>query len=45
MGIWDETGMTGIMPSAFDVGEEVLARSAARMELRVERSELLTPDS
>lgn len=26
MGIWDETGMISIMPSAFDVGEEVLAR-------------------
>ncbi|HTR04261.1 MAG TPA: cysteine dioxygenase family protein [Thermoanaerobaculia bacterium] len=27
MGIWDASGMTSIMPSAFDVGEEVLARS------------------
>jgi len=28
MGIWDQTGMTSIMPSAFDVAEEVLARAA-----------------
>jgi predicted metal-dependent enzyme (double-stranded beta helix superfamily) len=28
MGIWDATGMTSIMPSAFDVAEEVLARPA-----------------
>ena len=27
MGIWDATGMLAIMPSAFDVGEEVLARA------------------
>ncbi len=27
MGIWDETGLISIMPSAFDVGEEVLARA------------------
>jgi hypothetical protein len=26
MGIWDETGMISIMPSAFDVDEEILAR-------------------
>ena len=29
MGIWDETGMTEVRPSAFDVGEEILARAAA----------------
>jgi hypothetical protein len=29
MGIWDRTGMIEIRPSAFDVGEEVLARAAA----------------
>jgi predicted metal-dependent enzyme (double-stranded beta helix superfamily) len=28
MGIWDQTGMTSIMPSTFDVGEEILARVA-----------------
>ena len=28
MGIWDATGMLAIMPSAFDVGEEVLAQSS-----------------
>lgn len=27
MGIWDATGMLAIMPSAFDVGEDVLARA------------------
>lgn len=27
MGIWDQTGMVSIMPSAFDVGEEVLAKA------------------
>jgi len=27
MGIWDSTGMLAIMPSAFDVGEDVLARA------------------
>ena len=27
MGIWDASGMLAIMPSAFDVGEEVLARA------------------
>jgi hypothetical protein len=27
MGIWDAKGMISIMPSAFDVGEEVLARA------------------
>ena len=27
MGIWDGSGMLAIMPSAFDVGEEVLARA------------------
>jgi cysteine dioxygenase len=26
MGIWDDSGMISIMPSAFDLGEEVLAR-------------------
>ena len=26
MGVWDDSGMISIMPSAFDVGEEVLAR-------------------
>jgi cysteine dioxygenase len=26
MGVWDESGMISIMPSAFDVGEEILAR-------------------
>jgi cysteine dioxygenase len=26
MGIWDDSGMISIMPSAFDVGEEVLAK-------------------
>jgi len=29
MGIWDASGMLAIMPSHFDVGEEVLARSVA----------------
>ncbi len=29
MGIWDAGGMISIMPSAFDVGEEVLARATA----------------
>jgi hypothetical protein len=28
MGIWDSTGMLAIMPSAFDVGEEVLAMAS-----------------
>ena len=28
MGIWDATGMLAIMPSAFDVGEEVLAQAS-----------------
>ncbi len=28
MGIWDATGMLAIMPSAFDVGEDVLARAS-----------------
>ncbi len=28
MGIWDSTGMLAIMPSAFDVGEEVLAQAS-----------------
>jgi hypothetical protein len=27
MGIWDGTGLVSVMPSAFDVGEEVLARA------------------
>jgi hypothetical protein len=27
MGIWDDTGMVSVMPSAFDVGEEVLAKA------------------
>jgi hypothetical protein len=27
MGIWDASGLISIMPSAFDVGEEVLARA------------------
>jgi hypothetical protein len=27
VGIWDGSGMLAIMPSAFDVGEEVLARA------------------
>jgi len=26
MGVWDESGMISIMPSSFDVGEEILAR-------------------
>ena len=26
MGVWDESGMISVMPSAFDVGEEILAR-------------------
>jgi hypothetical protein len=29
MGIWDKTGMIEIRQSAFDVGEEVLARATA----------------
>jgi cysteine dioxygenase len=29
MGIWDEQGMREIRPSAFDVGEEILARGIA----------------
>ncbi len=29
MGIWDERGMIEIRPSAFDVGDEILARAAA----------------
>jgi hypothetical protein len=29
MGIWDASGMLAIMPSQFDVDEEVLARSVA----------------
>ncbi|HEY1434971.1 MAG TPA: cysteine dioxygenase family protein [Thermoanaerobaculia bacterium] len=29
MGIWDASGMLAIMPSAFDVGEEVLAHADA----------------
>ncbi len=29
MGIWDASGMTSIMPSEFDVGEEVLASAVA----------------
>jgi hypothetical protein len=28
MGIWDATGMLAIMPSAFDVGDDVLAQAA-----------------
>ena len=36
MGIWDETGMTEIRPSCFDVGEEILARV---------ESEVLSPKS
>jgi hypothetical protein len=28
MGIWDATGLVSIMPSAFDVGDDVLARAA-----------------
>ena len=28
MGVWDTTGMLAIMPSAFDVGEEVLAQAS-----------------
>ncbi len=28
MGIWDAQGLISIMPSAFDVGEEVLARAS-----------------
>jgi hypothetical protein len=28
MGIWDATGLISIMPSAFDVGEDVLALAA-----------------
>ena len=28
MGVWDESGLISIMPSAFDVGEEALARAA-----------------
>lgn len=26
MGVWDDSGMISVMPSAFDVGEEILAR-------------------
>jgi cysteine dioxygenase len=29
MGIWDAQGLVSIMPSAFDVGEEALARAAS----------------
>ena len=29
MGIWDETGLTEIRPSRFEVGEEVLARAVS----------------
>ena len=29
MGIWDASGMLAVMPSQFDVDEEVLARSVA----------------
>ena len=28
MGIWDGTGLISIMPSAFDVGDDVLSRAA-----------------
>jgi cysteine dioxygenase len=34
MGIWDERGMISIMPSAFDVGEEALARAAVEITTR-----------
>lgn len=34
MGIWDAKGMISIMPSAFDVGEEALARAAAEPATR-----------
>ncbi|HEY7575498.1 MAG TPA: cysteine dioxygenase family protein [Thermoanaerobaculia bacterium] len=34
MGIWDERGMISIMASAFDVGEEALARAAAEPAAR-----------
>jgi hypothetical protein len=29
MGIWDASGMLAIMPSAFDLGEEILARATS----------------
>jgi cysteine dioxygenase len=34
MGIWDATGMISIMPSAFDVGEEILARATGETVAR-----------
>lgn len=34
MGIWDASGMISIMASAFDVGEEALARAAAETAAR-----------
>jgi len=27
MGIWDSSGLISVMPSAFDVGEDVLSRA------------------
>ncbi len=36
MGIWDATGLISIMPSAFDVGQDVLA-TATRLPAGVDR--------